>query len=139
MVGRAMNLASVMDELGTALETIDGLTVFPYYADRLIPPAAVLAWPDPLTYDATMARGSDQITLSLFVMVGRFDARTTRDRLAIYLDGSGDASIKAAVEGGTYTALDSVRVASATVDSYTSAGVELLGAEFSLDIFGRGA
>jgi hypothetical protein len=113
--------------------------VFPYWADRLVPPAAVLAWPEPLAYDDTMARGSDRITLSLFVMVGRFDARTTRDRLSAYLDGSGDTSVKAAVEDGTYTALDSVRVTQATVDSYTSAGIELLGAEFTLDIIGRGA
>lgn len=134
-----MNLADVMDELGTALETIDGLRVFPYFADRIVPPAAVLAWPDPITYDETLGRGSDHITLPLFVMVGRFDARTTRDRLAQYLAGNGDASVKAAIESGTYTALDSVRVASVTVDSYTSAGVELLGAEFSLDIVGRGA
>ncbi|HEX5120360.1 MAG TPA: hypothetical protein VFW65_34695 [Pseudonocardiaceae bacterium] len=134
-----MNIGDVMDELGTALETIDGLKVFPYYADRLVPPAAVLAWPDPLAYDDTMVRGSDRVTLHLFVMVGRFDARTTRDRLSQYLDGSGDASVKAAVEGGTYTALDTVRVVQATVDSYTSAGVELLGADFELDIYGRGA
>jgi hypothetical protein len=134
-----MNLADVMDELGTALETIDGLRVFPYFADRIVPPAAVLAWPDPITYDETMGRGSDRETMHLFVMVGRFDARTTRDRLAQYLDGSGDTSIKAKVEGGTYTAFDSVRVAEVSVDSYTSAGVELLGADFTLDIIGQGA
>jgi hypothetical protein len=134
-----MNIADVMDEIGTALETIDGLRVFPYYADKVNPPAAVLAWPDPLTYDSTMARGSDEITLALIVLVGRFDARTTRDRLALYLDGSGGSSVKEALETATYTAFDSVRVASATVDSYTSAGIELLGAEFSLDITGRGA
>ena len=134
-----MNLADVMDELGVALETIDGLKVFPYYADRIIPPAAVLAWPDPITYDNTMGRGSDRETMHLFVMVGRFDARTTRDRLAQYLNGGGDTSIKAKVEGGTYTAFDSVRVVQVTVDSYTSGGVELLGADFELDIVGRGA
>lgn len=54
-----MNLAAVMDELGAALGTIPGLRVFPYWADRITPPAAVVGWPDPLTYDATMRRGSD--------------------------------------------------------------------------------
>lgn len=133
-----MNLGDVMDEIGTVLETIDGLRVFPYWADRITPPAAVVAWPDPVTYDATMARGADQMTLPLFVLVGRFDARTTRDRLAVYLDGSGASSVKAVLEAHTYTSCDSVRVASATVDSYTVAAVDYLGAEFSLDIFGTG-
>lgn len=134
-----MNIGDVMDQLGTALEGIDGLRVFPYNADKVNPPAAVVAWPDPLTYDDTMARGADRMTLHLFVLVGRFDARTTRDRLSAYLDGSGASSVKAAVEGGTYTACDSVRVTEATVDSYTSGGVDLLGADFTLDIYGRGA
>lgn len=134
-----MNLGAVMDEIGTALEAIDGLRVFPYNADKVNPPAAVLAWPDPITFDETMGRGSDRETMHLFVMVGRFDARTTRDRMAAYLDGSGASSVKAKVEGGTYAACDSVRVVQATVDSYTSGGVDLLGADFELDIVGRGA
>ena len=133
-----MNLGDVMDELGTALETIDGLRVFPYWADRVTPPAAIVAWPDPVTYDATMARGADQMTVPVIVLVGRFDARSTRDRLAIYLDGTGASSVKAVLEAAEYTACDSVRVASATVDSYSVAAVDYLGAEFSLDIFGTG-
>lgn len=133
-----MNLGNVMDEIGTALDTITGLNVFPYWADRVVPPAAVVAWPDPVTYDSTMARGSDDLTLSVIVLVGRFDARTTRDRMSRYLDGSGAASIKAVLEAATYTTLDAIRVATATVDTYTSAGVELLGAEFQLQITGRG-
>ncbi len=134
-----MNLADVMDELGTALETVAGLRVFPYWADRITPPAAVVAWPDPVTYDATMARGMDTMTLHLFVMVGRYDARSTRDRLAQYLHGSGTTSIKKAVDGGTYTSCDSVTVQSAIVDAYAVAGADVLGADFTLLIVGKGA
>jgi hypothetical protein len=134
-----MNLADVMDEMGTALETVDGLRVFPYWADRITPPAAVVAWPDPLTYDATMARGMDRFALHVFVMVGRYDARSTRDRLAQYLDGSGAASIKTALDGGTYTACDVVTVQQVVVDSYTAAGIELLGADFTVEVVGQGS
>jgi hypothetical protein len=49
-----MRVAQVMDELGTALESIDGLRVFPYSADRVVPPAGIVGWPDQITYDATM-------------------------------------------------------------------------------------
>lgn len=134
-----MNIADVMDELGTALDTIDGLRVFPYWADRVTPPAAVVAWPDPVTYDETFGRGMDKITIHVFVIVGRFDARSTRDRLAKYLDGSGGDSIKATLDGGTYTSCDSVTVQQAVVDSYIVAGTEYLGSDFTLLIVGRGA
>lgn len=133
-----MNIADVMDELGTALDAVDGLRVFPYSADRITPPAAIVGWPDPITYDTTMARGADTLAVPLFVLVGRLDARTSRDRLAVYLDGSGSSSIKATVEAGTYTAFDSVRVQEARVEAMTVAGVEYLGAIFQLDLIGTG-
>jgi len=134
-----MNIADVMDELGTALETITGLRVFPYSATRVTPPAAIVGWPDPIEYDLTMGRGADQFTLPVFVLVGNVDARSARDALAVYLDGSATGSIKAALDGGTYTECDSVRVASASVDAITSAGVEYLGAVFQVEITGSGA
>ena len=112
--------------------------MFPYSADRIVPPAAIVGWPDPITYDATMARGADTLTVPLFVVVGKLDARTSRDRLAKYLDGTGADSVKAAVESGTYTAIDSVRVQTAHVDGISVAGVEYLGAIFQLDLIGTG-
>jgi hypothetical protein len=133
-----MNIADAMDEIGTALGAIDELRVFPYNADRVTPPAAIVGWPDPLVYDITYARGADKFTLPLYLVVARLDARNTRNRLAKYLDGSGDFSVKAAVEAGTYTVFDSVRVAEAALDSYMIGGTEYLGAEFSLDIVGPG-
>lgn len=133
-----MNLADLMDELATALGTLDGLRVFPYYADRVTPPAAVVGWPE-LDYDTTMARGADRLTLPIYVMVGKVDARSSRDALAGYLDGAAPGSVKAALDGGTYTACDSVRVLSATVQALTVAGVEYLAAEFQVDIMGSGS
>lgn len=134
-----MNVASLMDQLGAALDEIEGLTVFPYSAERVLPPAAIVGWPDPLTYDNTMGRGSDLITLPVWVLVGRFDALSARDTLAAYLDGSGPSSVKAVLDGGLYTACDSVRVASATVEPISSGGVEYLGAVLQVEIRGTGA
>lgn len=134
-----MNLADVMDEIGTALRAIGGLNVFPYNADRVTPPAAIVDWPDEITYDATFGRGSDQQTLTLIVVVARMDARSTRGRLAQFLDGSGGHSIKAAVDGGTYTACDSVRVAKAQVAVVSIGSVDYLGATFDVEITGQGA
>lgn len=134
-----MDLGAVMDDLGTALATIPKLRVFPYWADRVTPPAAVVGWPDPLTYDSTMVRGADQVELPLMVMVGKVDTRTARDLLSAYANGSGDRSVKAVVEAHTPTAYDSCRVTRCEFGLITVAAVEYLAATFYLDIIGRGA
>lgn len=134
-----MDLAAVMDQLGVALETVSGLRVAPYWADRVNPPQAVVGWPDPLTYDETYGRGSDSCVVPVTVLVGKVDARTSRDALAKYADGSGVHSIKAALESAAYTACDSVRVATCEFGVMTVAGVDYLSGTFNVEITGDGA
>lgn len=134
-----MDLAAVMDDLGTALEGITGLRVFPYWADRITPPAAVVGWPDPLTYDSTLTRGADQVELPVIVMVGKVDSRTARDAVAAYANGSGASSVKAVIEAHDATAYDSARVTRAEFGSISVAGVDYLAATFYIDIFGSGS
>ena len=132
-----VDLSLVMDELGAALEAIDGLRVFPYLADRVTPPAAVVAWPD-VTYDVVLRRNGDQMTFPVYVMVARSDARSLRDTLAPYLAGSGDQSVKAALEGGTYTACDLARVRTARIEPVVIADTPYLAAVFDVEVTGTG-
>lgn len=134
-----MDLGAVMDDLGTALATIDGLRVFPYWADRITPPAAVIGWPEPITYDSTMVRGADQIELPLMVLVGKVDSRTSRDTVSAYADGSGARSVKTVIEAHSPTSYDSCRVTRCEFGVITVAAVEYLAATFYLDIIGSGA
>jgi hypothetical protein len=135
-----MDLAAVMDDIGTALETIEGLRVFPYWADRIVPPAAVVGWPDPLSYDATMTRGADEVEgIPVIVMVGKADQRSARDQVAAYANGSGARSVKAVIEAHAATAYDSARVARAEFGVISVGGVEYLAATFSVDLIGQGA
>lgn len=133
-----MNIATVMDELGTATGTIAGLRQFPYWASKVTPPAAVVSWPE-IDYDNTYARGSDRLTVPLTVVVGNVNARASRDQLAKYMAGAGASSVKQAVEAHTTTAWDVARVVSASVATFTIAGNEYLGAEFSIDVVGSGS
>lgn len=133
-----MRVADVMDELGDALATIDGLRVYPYGAKRITPPAAVVGWPDPISYDATIARGMDAMTFPVLVAVGDLDARSSRDTLSAYLDGAGASSVKAALESGTYAACDSVRVTEARIDPVTVAGTTYLAAVLDVQVYGTG-
>ena len=133
-----MNLAAVMDDLAAGLETIDGLRVFGYWVDRVNPPAAIVAWPDPLSYDNTMGRGGDRTTIPIYVLAGRVDQRSARDTLARYCDGSGTHSVKQAIDGHAATAYHSARVTRADFDSITVAGVDYLAATFQVDVIGKG-
>lgn len=131
-----MNIATVMDELGNAVDTIAGLRVFPYWVDKITPPAAVVSWPAPLNFDVAYQRGGDQAEFPLTVVVGKVNARASRNALAKYLAGTGADSVKTVVEAHTTTAWNSARVTQAEVAVITIGGTEYLGAEFTIDIIG---
>src|SRR5690554_5313400 len=99
-----MDLNAVMDEVEQTLKGIDGLRVHGYPPDNLVPPAAIVAYPDALTFDETYGRGMDRVTLPVVVVVGRVSDRSSRRQLAAYAAGDGDQSVKAVVEAGAYEA-----------------------------------
>lgn len=133
-----MDIGDVMDALGAAVDTIAGVRVFPYWADKITPPAAIVSWPD-IDYDTTYARGADRLTVPVSLVVGKVDARSARDDLSRFLDGSGAASVKAAIDGHSTAAWDSARVTRAEVAVISVAGISYLGAEFAVDIVGSGS
>lgn len=136
-----MNLADVMDAVAERLSVIDGLAgrVFAYPPAAVTPPAAVVSYPDEYTFDATYGRGMDRMTLPVALVVGRPTDRSTRDRLAGYCDGSGVSSVKAALESGAYSVMDTLRVVSVSIDAVSIGGVEYAAALFELDITGPGS
>lgn len=134
-----MNLADVMDAVGDRLDTITGLRVHRYPVGSVTPPAAVVAYPDDITYDETYARGMDKLTVPLVLVVGKASDRAARDKLGGYVSGSGASSVKAVLESGAYTAFDEIRVASAEFDVVRIAATDYLAAVFELDIRGAGA
>jgi hypothetical protein len=134
-----MNLATVMAQLATQLDTIAGLRVHGSPPGTVVPPAAIVDYPDEITYDASYGRGCDRITLPVWVVIGRPTDRSTAALLAAYATGSGGSSVKQVVEAGSYTAFDSVRVARAEFDGVDIGGVVYIAGRFELDIIGEGA
>jgi hypothetical protein len=133
-----MELSAVMDDLGAALEGISGLRVFPYWADRVEPPAAIVGWPDPLNFDETYQRGADRASFPLFVLVGRVDSRSARDQLSQYANGDGARSIKQAIDTYEATAYGEATVQRVEFGVMRVADTDYLAATFTLDIFGPG-
>lgn len=134
-----MNVADVMDQLGDALDTITGLRVFRYPPDSIVPPAGIVAYPESVQYAESYRRGMDRITVPIVVVVGKVSDRSSAVELAAYMSGSGSKSIKAVVDGGTYTAMDSVTVMEAEVDVFTMGPVDYIAATFEVDVVGQGA
>lgn len=134
-----MILSAVMDEMAVELDTIDGLRVFPYPADNIPAPAAIVGYPESLTFDTTMGRGVDMAVFPIFVLVGRVTDRTARDLLGVYCDGTGAKSVKAVLQAGKpWVAMASVRVASVEFTVVTVAGVDYLAAVFTVNVYGSG-
>ena len=133
-----MNIADVMDEIATQLDTIAGLRVVAHWPGSISPPTAIVAMPD-TTFDETYGRGMDRMQMPVVLAVGKVVDRSARDAVAAYVNGSGPKSVKQVVEAGTYTAFDTVRVMSAEFDTYAFGAVEHLVAVFQLDIAGDGA
>lgn len=89
-----------MDAFGTALAGITGLRVWDYIPDNVVPPGAIVGFPERLEYDSTKGRGVDEAIFPVHVIVGNVSDRTARDRLAVYCDGTAGptVSVKAALD-----------------------------------------
>lgn len=134
-----MDIPAAIEEMATALGAIDGLRVYAYWPDTVTPPTAVVPLPDAVEYDETYGRGSDSATVPVMVLIGKVADRLVPAALGPYLSGSGDQSVKAALEGGTYTELHVLRVARAEVTAITWGAVDYLGAMFTVEIIGPGS
>lgn len=134
-----MNLGEVMADLASALGVIEGLNVFPFWANRVTSPAAVVAWPEPYTFDSTFGRGSDTAVFPVVVLVSKVDDEGSALELGAYANGSGPRSVKAAIESYTATAYDVAVVESVEFAVTAVAGTEYLAATFQVSIVGQGA
>ena len=131
------NINGVRDALKSNLQTITGLRVYDQIPDVVVPPCAIVGQLD-FTFDIDNARGLDQASVDIFVLVQRFSERTGQDKLDLLLAGSGSGSIKTALEsdrtlGGL---VDTLRVISADSGTYTSGETSFLSYRYTLTIWG---
>lgn len=95
-----IDIATVMDDLGTQLATVAGLRVFPFPPLSAQPPFAYVNLPSSLDYDLTMGRGSDRMTIEVHVGVANQVDRSTRDLIVSWATG-GPLGLKAVIEAST--------------------------------------
>lgn len=131
----ALDLPATLDALGVRLGTIAGLRVYDYPPDAVAAPAAVVGYPDEITYDVTMARGTDSTTITVTVLVTSGSDRATRDALAPYQSGTGAASIKAAIDGPLGGVVKDARVTSSVTRGIQVGGIDYDAAIFDVEVF----
>lgn len=132
----ALDLKATLDAIGVRLGTIAGLRVYDYPPDSVAAPAAVVGYPDTVTYDETMARGTDSCVIPVTVLVTSGSDRAARDALSPYLSGTGAQSIKAAVDGSLGGLVKDARVARADIPAgVIVAGITYDAAEFSVEVY----
>lgn len=147
-----MNIALIVERLvaaaGTAVSTPAlTMTTYDYVPDSVETPCV---YPESITtdFDQTMGRGTDKITVKLRLLCSRTDDRAGQHMLYGYLAGSGAGSIKAAIEaarglpgvGALSGACDDLHVKGiAEARWYELAGERLVGADFTIEIWGDGA
>lgn len=136
-----MTPSTVRDNLKTALQSISGLRVFDYVPDSTNIPtnnAFAIVGQLNMNYDYTLNRGFDSATCQIIVVVGRMSERNGQERLDGLLASSGSTSIKTAIEADKTLsgAVQTLRVVSASPGTITSANIDYLSYQYSVELIG---
>ena len=136
-----MTPSTVRDNLKTALQSISGLRVFDYVPDSANIPtnnAFAIVGQLNMNYDFTLNRGFDSATCQVIVVVGRMSERNGQERLDGLLASSGSTSIKTAIEADKTLsgAVQTLRVVSASPGTITSANIDYLSYQYSVELIG---
>lgn len=132
-----IKISKVREALGKNIETISGIRVYDTIPDVVVPPCAVVGQLD-FTFDVNNARGLDQASVDIFVIVQRISERAGQDKLDELLAGTGSKSIKTALEsdrtlGGL---VDTLRVISAESGTYQTGDQTFLSYRYNLTVWG---
>jgi hypothetical protein len=132
-----IKINQVRDALGKNLNTITGIRIYDTIPDVVVPPCAVVGQLD-FTFDVNNARGLDQASVDVYVIVQRISERAGQDKLDELLAGTGSKSIKTALEsdrtlGGL---VDTLRVISAESGTYTTGDQTFLSYRYNVTIWG---
>lgn len=132
-----IQISKVRDALGKNIESISGIRVYDTIPDVVVPPCAIVGQLD-FTFDIDNARGLDQASVDVYVIVQRISERAGQDKLDELLSGTGTKSIKTALEsdrtlGGL---VNTLRVLTAESGTYVSGDVTFLSYRYNLVIWG---
>ena len=132
-----IKISQVREAIGTNIQNITGIRIYDQIPDVVVPPCAVVGQLD-FTFDIDNARGLDQASVDVYVIVQRISERAGQEKLDGLLAGTGSNSIKTAIEsdrtlGGL---VNTLRVISAESGTYNSGDTQFLSYRYNLTIWG---
>jgi hypothetical protein len=135
-----MNLVNVYNELGTVIDQVPGLRVFPWATKTIEPPGCILTLPDRRQLETSRSGLEKLSDVIAVVLLDDSEPRMSLKRAAEFSDTSGTKSIMSKIHTYTaWTACDFATVTSIEFDQGAElAGVPYLGLLFHIDIFGTG-
>lgn len=135
------SLSAIRTGLKDRLTTIPGLKAYAEAPGTVMVPCAMVL-PGPIDFDQSMARGADLFVFEVRLLVGRPVDKLAQEHLDIYLAGSGESSVKAAIEGdGTLGGVaDWARVVAVlSYGDIEHSGLPYLGARFRVEVDADGS
>lgn len=130
-------VSTIRTGLATNLATITGLRTSATMPDAINPPIAIVV-PEGITFDSVMARGMDEYSFTIMVIVGRADARTSQSKVDDFCNPTGAGSVKTALESDRTLsgAAQTLRVTEMrSYTSITAGDVVYLAAEFAVTVY----
>jgi hypothetical protein len=128
------NLGAIMDAIAARIDAIPGLTVrtYPWPAAEVNPPAAVVGYPESVTFDMVYGRGADRADIPVYFVTGRVQEKSARDRLSAVIAGA--QGVKEALDGDLNGTVDSCRVRDADVVPVQIGGVDYVAVKFTAEV-----
>jgi len=129
--------SEVRDGLKTRLLTISGMRAYDVIPDTPVAPCFIVGFLD-MNFDSTFARGMDEASVEVDVLVQRFSSRSGQDKLDALLAGTGSGSVKAAIEGDKTLGgkVQTLRVLSATSGNYDAGGTSFIAYRYRITLWG---
>lgn len=125
-------LTELRTGIANNLATIPGLRTAALMPDNPNPPVAIVS-PDGISYDSVFARGMQDYTFTVTVLVGIVSDRSGQNKLDAYCASTGASSIKLAIESDKTLGGKAYDVRVTDMRTYASVNigdVKYLGAEF---------
>ncbi|HSL51985.1 MAG TPA: hypothetical protein VK878_23185 [Candidatus Deferrimicrobiaceae bacterium] len=137
-----MSNQAIIDEVTAKLKALPGAVAYEWDVKRIATtPAFLVGLPDRIAYRTTYNRNSRKLTLTVVVLVGDANTRSSTKKLMDLTEPANPNGFFQLVDSQfvPYSTCDDVTVVDCEPDMWINAGVSYLGAEFTLDIIATGA
>lgn len=130
----ALNLAAVMRGAASVVDAVIPGTCWAWPVEAVQPGDGVVGYPtDPIAFDATYSRGSDRLTLPVWIIAGMPQDETTMDTVSGLVDGSG--SVATALNGTLNGSCSDATARTARIDRFEQlGGLQLVTVLFLVDV-----